>query len=438
MIIEKLNLSIKSDWTIDLTIKDKNWVGPIENLIEDKIIRNYLNINKAVFDWIKNLKWPAFKELLINELSVHCHFHKLNIYADFLESLKIKKIWIFAHMNIHNISLQKENIPDCLELNIDIINDAKDISIDWFPKLMITWLPDDSKIWRLNIINIFDTKLYLKSIKADYCSLTGYSSKIENTDLYISGSIIEHFEIKSSWLVIENWSIERCRFNNWIWDNLKFNNLTLLSSTFIKNSFIDIDFPSDRNKSIFRDVDFHGNSFSNVNWWEYFSEQQLLPYSENNVIKFKSTNIPYPSLKELYRRLKFEYDSVWNKTEANKFFAKEMEYYEKSLTWKEWDKKTISFIQRFSNNYGNSWIRPFLWIIGISFLYTFSFDCWNFNCACWRMQDWNCFSSHWLKNVSQFPTELKNAKDWWFFFYAVIMGSLFYQLLVALRRISQR
>lgn len=143
-------------------------------------------------------------------------------------------------------------------------------------------------------------------------------------------------------------------------------------------------------------------------------------------------------MKEFYRQLKNSHDEIWNKTEANKFFAKEMEYYEKSLTWKEWDKKTISFIQRFSNNYGNSWIRPFLWIIGISFLYTFSFDCWNFYCTCWWAQNWECFWDYWLKNLSQFPAELKNINSWPFFIYVIIMGSLIYQLLVALRRISQR
>lgn len=162
--------------------------------------------------------------------------------------------------------------------------------------------------------------------------------------------------------------------------------------------------------------------------------------SFNNILKKYGELInSLTEIKDYYRQLKHSHDEIWNKTEANKFFAKEMFYHRKNL-WldKDYGAWFVSLLQLVSNNYGAFWWLPLLWIVGISFIYTLLVNCPNFSCVCWDIQDWNCFSTYWLKNVSQFPTELKNASNWWFFFYSIMMGSLIYQFLIALRRISQR
>lgn len=222
---------------------------------------------------------------------------------------------------------------------------------------------------------------------------------------------------------------ERCNMSEEMWNNisLEIDNSHIWTLVINRTEFFKIISTDTKITSIFP---------YKITFWAIETKwnQPFLNLTQKHI----SLSNTISEIKDYYRQLKHSHDEIWNKIEANKFFAKEMEYYEKSLTWKEWDKKLISFIQRISNNYGNSWLRPFFWIFIISFLYTLIFECWSFKCACWWSQDWSCFSDHWLKNVSQFPTELKNAKDWWFFWYAIIMGSLIYQLFVALRRISQR
>lgn len=159
----------------------------------------------------------------------------------------------------------------------------------------------------------------------------------------------------------------------------------------------------------------------------------------NEIIKKNGTlENTLTEIKDYYRQLKYAHDEIGNKTEANKFFAKEMEYHRKSLEWKDWDKVIVSWLQQYTNNYGNSWIRPFMLIFVVSFLYTFLMNCWWFQCSCGWDITWSCFHQYWLKNIAQFPTELKNIPNWYFLLYSLIMGWLIYQFIIALRRISQR
>jgi hypothetical protein len=167
--------------------------------------------------------------------------------------------------------------------------------------------------------------------------------------------------------------------------------------------------------------------------WAIIAFRDLLQVSPDAQYK-----VSIPEMKEFYRQLKYSHDEIWNKTEANKFFAKEMEYHRKSLNWKDWDKICISWLQQYSNNYWNSWFLPFCWMVALAVFYTIWSNCPDFTCSCWWWIDWTCFWSYLLKNVSQFPTEIKNAPSWWYFFYSIWMWILIYQFIIALRRISQR
>ncbi len=220
-------------------------------------------------------------------------------------------------------------------------------------------------------------------------------------------------------------------------------NISVVTDLFIKNCIISgwNIYSSELEKLYFLDSDLWKCYLNNITIDDLVIKNCNINNIQLSNINIKNVDTSWmrnPEIKELYRHLKYLFDEIWNKTEANKFFAEEMEYYQKSLSLKDLDKIMISFLQRYSNNYGNSWLRPLVWIILLSFLYTLIANCPSFACVCWNVQDWSCFSSHWLKNVSQFPTELKNASNWWFFWYSIVMGSLIYQFLVALRRISQR
>lgn len=114
--------------------------------------------------------------------------------------------------------------------------------------------------------------------------------------------------------------------------------------------------------------------------------------------------------KDNYRQLKFVMDKIWNHTQANKFFAKEMEYYEKSLwienksiidifkkshlerykwenTQKLWEKIVLIF-SKWINNFWNNWIRSAFLLLMLSFLATI-IDFWS-----WQLwKDLQKFSS---------------------------------------------
>lgn len=131
---------------------------------------------------------------------------------------------------------------------------------------------------------------------------------------------------------------------------------------------------------IFKKLKLRNSSFFNVtfNWC-------LFPPSLED---FKNNN----KQKDNYRQLKFLMDKNWNYTEASKFYALEMEYYEKSLglekmniysifkrihkegyRWENTKKYWEQFVLKFSkwvNNFWNNWIRPAFLLFLFAFLAT--------------------------------------------------------------------
>ena len=356
--------------------------------------------NKNVlFDWGKHIKNSSLWILLIDSILSAFNEYETNANVKDITEIEFQINSNGGNLILNNITKEvKAPIHISLLNQKPILLTIENVKIDslQISQGNIQWIHTDSTdIWDLKI---------------EWINLTGFVIIRNNTSIH---SLI----------------FEKCSMSDELWvntrlelDNSKIWTLVLNRTSFPNiisiNTEISWIFPY---KMSFKEIE--------VKWKNGF-----LKILE----QFESWNNTPSEMKDYYRQLKHSHDEIWNKTEATKFFAKEMEYYEKSLSLSEWDKKLISKLQKFSNNYWNSWLQPFIWIIAVSFLYTYLSDCWDFKCTCWWIQDWSCFSSHWLKNVSQFPTELKNAKDWWFFLYAIIMGSLFYQLLVALRRISQR
>jgi hypothetical protein len=143
-------------------------------------------------------------------------------------------------------------------------------------------------------------------------------------------------------------------------------------------------------------------------------------------------------MKEFYRQLKHSHDEIWNKTEANKFFAKEMEYYEKSLGWNEWNKKLISILQRVVSDYWNDWFRAFwwylvvclIWIIGV---YLNHLNCWTFT---EELIDNDIFKTSRVY-INPLP-KTDEVPSFWYMFIMLLKLLVVYQIGVSLRRISQR
>lgn len=233
--------------------------------------------------------------------------------------------------------------------------------------------------------------------------------------------------VPNSNMILKNISTNEIRFiqNNTIKGltlyNVKLNNGTMFNNIIEDANFIGVDFWNlilssvTFRKALFQECDLTCITLNNIQWPDTY--------------KVTSTNWSIAN-KEIYRQIKHVYDSTWNKTEANKFFAKEMEYYEKSLTWKEWDKKLISFIQRVSNNYSISWLKPTWWMLFIIILASiYKYHYWI------DMQ--RGISNMILSNILPI-SEIWDFKSFLDLGYKLTWAFLVYQFVVALRRISQR
>ncbi len=436
MNIDKLVIHINREGIIQFDIDNNRNVISFE---EEIVKKWYLYLKRLIHIWIEKIKWKV-DTIIINELRVHCSYNDISICSDDVEFIVINRLWIVAHENLSDITVMKSDVPECSELYVDITNSANNVRLSGFPTLWLSSLPNASKIWRIEITDFSSSKIYLSNIKSGYCSLFNYSDKIETMPLFsVFSSSIDYFEINSTWLIIENLFVLKNSFKSWIWGNLKFNNLRISQTNFFKSSFTNIDFPREKEKFVLIDVNFEWNSFSNIYWWEYFSEIDTEPYLENDERKIKKTPIPFSTMKELYRRLKNEHDSVWNKTEANKFFAKEMEYHMKALKEeKDWKNYWIARLQKEISDFGNDWILASQWYGIVSILW-FLFAL--MGTVYWFRITWELWSTSiyqtFLMYINPLP-KVDEVTSLWYLIVSILKILIVYQIIVALRRISQR
>jgi len=78
---------------------------------------------------------------------------------------------------------------------------------------------------------------------------------------------------------------------------------------------------------------------------------------------------------ETFRIIKHSFDKIGNTTEANKYFALEMDKQKKeTLFWQNPEKKIILFLNLIFSRYGESYLLPLVWIFIITIFYTLTID----------------------------------------------------------------
>lgn len=362
---------------------------PSDNIYDKSFIKK---INESIFikncivDYCKlHIKLQFLYSNFWNEsLSIESSdFYLIEIYLPVFFHLKNSKV---KHLKIIGVSLWQE---------IDISNvKVKKLEI-------ANWLLSTGEI--INKIKLLDISLAEIS---DFSIISYNTERIE----------ISTFNLLSS--SIGNGFLEKLKFDSICWQNLHLNNIY----------FADIIFPRDKNKFLIRYIRIKACSFINIDWWNYFRE-----------IKDYNHAIWNKEMKELYRIFKYEHDLIWNKTEANKFFSKEMEYYRKSLLdnygWRTffdiwiWQKRVICWYNQLTNDFWNSWIRPILimvLLVWVATFYEFLNSTGSFN---WNTQI--------LSNILPI-SEIWKFTTWFDFLYQITWAALIYQFIIALRRISQR
>jgi len=185
-----------------------------------------------------------------------------------------------------------------------------------------------------------------------------------------------HIEIRN--LKAKNFLLQEININR---GNYLFFRLNISENFVIKNSvldrfkFIDSDFSNNDLKielidSSIISVEFINTSFGKV--------------SEKRICSHLFENDPFKA-RDIYRQFKHTFDSRNDFIIGNDFYSIEMKAHEKYLKSQNWNKnnwqeKLVFIIHKWASNFGQSWIRPLIWIIisaltftGIKFLYKINF-----------------------------------------------------------------
>lgn len=381
--------------------------------------------------WLKKIKlfgdFPTKsigkEQKFMDSLKDRIHIRKLNISTvNGNESIYLNYLSSYCdefYMSVSETKNLSFRAPKVVNINYNsTINNSGSIDITEITDNSQIMITGNSWLENLNISNMYpvwNKNRILKSL----CLV----SNIKNIRIewLMNTLIIDYLQIYNS--DIERWFIKNLHINSLEWDNIE------IKDTYFSN----IVFPSKSSNFRVRSFRLVNSIFSNINWGAYFSESYSSSDGKTNF------RIEDWEMKELYRTFKYSHDQIWNKTEANKFFAKEMEYYRKSLTKNNrlktffdldiGEKRVICWYNQFTNNFWNSWIRPIIVMILIVWIATL-YEFLNFSGSF----DWN---ANILSNILPI-SEIWKFTSWYGFLYQITWAALIYQFIVALRRISQR
>ncbi len=384
-------------------------------------INNIVDIDKSVY-YERSFSDKIKKLIHIGSFSINSTRH--------LDSIILKEVWYCADL------IKITYFDDCESIRID---GGMELKIDW------TW----HKCKNITLNSLLDNSIiWLENLRWCSVELINLSSPIG--PLLIQKLDIAYSEIEFIQLMgFDNEGFTVNKFTslfNFIKKgfikNIFFSNFQLWNTELESITFSDIIFPKNPEKFILKDSSFSGCRYSNIDWWNYFAEKETVIYKKDWKENKKEHKISNNGLKETYRMFKYEHDEIWNKTEANKFFAKEMEYHMKELK-ESWNLKDywIAKLQKEVSDFGNDWVRAFSWYI-------------IFTLLCYAIYSWfNFFSHEWVNswNSQRFLSELslltralnplpkvEDIINPLLLLFSIIKILVVYQIVVALRRISQR
>jgi len=378
---------------------------------------------------LKAIKYEFIKVIFKKRYDFNIlEFNKNDKILSFNNCVFEEELWFYAfifkgNIEINNCEFKKDLVfkNSILKKRLTII----DSNIDWNLKieninnlneLIISWRDNKSKI-----NNLILDKLYISN---------------KETSIFI----LSNLNIKNE-LVFSNSNIlpEKIIFKNIYFELLKFIDIDLWKTTFnwvqIKKIYLE---NATLNDCIFNWVEFPKN---------YELEKNYIIDDKCN----KSKNLSNKQLKDNYRQLKHVMDKNWNYTEANKFFEKEMDYYERELKEKSFfnQERIILFFQKWISYFWKSWLVPILWIFVLAFITAFINLCYL---------DFKIDNNHidLLKNIKWFIKLFfnllyplywlkKDYIDWldvwlilWFIIYKTLYWILLWHLVVALKRTTKR
>lgn len=287
-----------------------------------------------------------------------CIFHSEK--NDWFENQDKKVIW-----NEENVKFFWDMVAE----SVEEINTFKKNNKDTCNEMLSEHNYDTSRYYFSNVI--FPTFVY------EYNSLNDLPlSNVEKNDImfetciFIGDSDFRYlFKVKNIYFnnceFIQNTSFSNINFmNKFIFEECRIlGNIDFSNTEFNKfTSFYKSNFYGATNFDLtrfFDNADFSNTEFFNLDLSTFFYEREM-----------KFINIVLDNLnRETARIVKDSFEQQNNFIEANKYYAKEMEAYEKELTpLNTWDWLVLKF-HGITSEYAQNWLLPLVWILNVSFLY---------------------------------------------------------------------
>jgi len=163
----------------------------------------------------------------------------------------------------------------------------------------------------------------------------------------------------------------------------------------------------------------------------------------NMSIEFKNTN------RETFRIIKHSFDKISNNIEANKYFIQEMKKYKENLKKKtligNMQEKIIFNLNDIFSSFGQSYLKPIIWLIGFALLYNFILYGYEQNWlytiyppANHFIQSVTDFFNDITKNILPFVKFLKKDLEFLSLLFYIIFSILIWQIIVSIKRYTKR
>jgi len=155
---------------------------------------------------------------------------------------------------------------------------------------------------------------------------------------------------------------------------------------------------------------------------------------------------PDGTSRETFRIIKYSFDCVGNQIEGNRYFADEMRKYKQELSNEPWSQeKLVFFLNGTISNFGQSYLRPLLWIIFFSLVYLTLIKGYENN---WlysiypKANAWIAATTGFFNNVAKaflpFERLLKEGMELVSLVFYVVFASLVWQTIIAVKRHTRR
>lgn len=278
-----------------------------------------------------------------------------------------------------------------------------------------------------------DNKLKINLLRLDNCKLEdGFliNNKYSNHMFSIKGLSLLGCNINGSFIArdckIENLNLENSIFNEKI-DLVK----SSLNSTNFKNTIFN-------NVAIFENTTFENDihfefttfgklaSFKNTLFKKTLNLEDAIITNEMNFFQTNENTINVAN-RETARLIKYSFNKIGNTIESNKYKSLELKQYTKYI----WSCEKfmlnlildgiVMFFHYISSNYSQNWLLPIIWIFSIGIITSY------------------CISDINLSNIFKFMYIATSPDDFkdnaiLIFFNKVLLGYLYYQFLVTIRK----